>query len=87
MKLSTPRLAHRLRMNALLRRADARQVGPILRYERIDQEPSARPVARLCVALVLAIGLLTVLVNLKQEPVTPTQQCFKQLDSYYQAGK
>ena len=81
--MTTPPLAHRLRIHALLRRADARQAGPILRYERIDQEPSAAPFVWLCVALALAIGLLTLMVSSKKDAVTPTQQCVRQLDGYY----
>jgi len=76
--LSTPRLAHRLRMNALLRRADARQARPLLRYEPAGGKPSGAPVVRLCVALVLGLGLLAVLAHLKQTPAA--LQCGVQSD-------
>ena len=71
--MSTPRLAHRLRMNALLRRADARQARPLLRYEPAGGKPGGAPVVRLCVALVLACGLLAVTAHFKQTPAV--QQC------------
>jgi hypothetical protein len=78
--LSTPRLAHRLRMNALLRRADARQAHPLLRYEPAGGKPSGVPVVRLCVALVLAFGLLAVTAHLKQTPAA--QQCGARSDEH-----
>lgn len=52
-----------------IRRASKPQAAPILRYERYSTAPSARPVWILCVALMLAFGALTVLVNVYQGPV------------------